>query len=258
MRHKMKGSVSVLPSHPLLLIRIGQPLIRPPHMAMQLLVIAPHPDDESIGCGGTIIRRVDEGWTVHVAVVSAFGVVSPSGEVKCTLEQRLEEFQNACAELGVHSTEMIFTEAWMPTGEIPMRELVTRLDRILQQCPYQEVLFPGLSYHDHHRTVREATWSALRARPNRRLELRALAYEMPYGDWHPEREQGAPWYVDITGYLEKKIAAVAHYRTQLQPAPFPLSLNALERLAAKRGTECGVPLAERHALVRGMEPISRR
>jgi LmbE family N-acetylglucosaminyl deacetylase len=220
---------------------------------MRTLAIAPHPDDETYGCGGTLARRARGGAEVHVVVVAASGVDHPDGRPKCTLETRRGELAEACRLLGVAEHAILYEGLENALDTLPLRDLVTRLDRVLARADYDEVLFPGPSHHQDHRAVLEAAYAALRVRPGRRTERRAAQYELAYGRWHSGQVQGAPWYVDVAATLPTKLAAVAAYSSQRHPDPAPLSAAAVTRLAALRGTECGLEHAERLHLVRAVE-----
>ena len=99
--------------------------------------------------------------------------------------------------------------------------------------------------------MNEAMYGALRVRPRRPTESLAAMYEYPYGNWGPgEMQSAGKFYVDISAYIESKLAALEAYSTQLHPNPYPLSLEGARRLAALRGVEVGVPYAELFYVVR--------
>lgn len=232
---------------------ISPPFPCPIESAVRTLAIAPHPDDETFGCGGTLARRAREGGDVHVVVVTAAAVVHPDGRPKCTLEERRAELAAACRILGASEHQILYEGLENALDTLPLRDLVTRLDRILLRADYDEILFPGPSHHQDHRAVQAACFAALRIRPGRRPERRAALYELPYGAWHPEPAIGSPWYVDISSTLSVKLAAIEAYASQRHSGKGPLSAEAVSRLAAARGTECGADQAERLGLVRAIE-----
>ena len=219
---------------------------------MTTLLIAPHPDDETYGCGATLARRALDGHEVVVVVVSVADVLRPNGTAKCTWQQRMEELSAACGVLEIPPAEVLFSGHENALDKLSTRELVTRLDKVMSR-DFSEVLFPGPSHHQDHMLVHRACWASLRARPGRRAERVTAMYELPYGDWPIGQPAGSPHYVNVAATIDRKEAALREYASQLQPAPYPLSVEAARTLAKKRGTEVGLDYAERLELVRSIE-----
>lgn len=215
---------------------------------MRLLVIAPHADDEVLGCGGTVARRAAEGWEVHVVVAA----LPQRTDAERTLRQ--SELEAAAAILGVARTSVLLEADDPDLDRIPRRELVARLDRHVTSVPYEQVLFPYPSHHQDHRLLSEASFSALRPRPALASLHVAAMYEYPYVGWDLEAPSpGGRWYVDIAETLERKLEALAVYRSQARGEEHPISATGVRTLAAKRGLECGRAHAEMFRIARWVE-----
>jgi N-acetylglucosamine malate deacetylase 1 len=222
-----------------------------------VLVVAPHPDDEVLGTGGTIARLVADGRDVRVVVVTKGG---PPLFEEAFIERGRAEAREAHKVLGVRDTQFLegFPAALLDT--IPQSALNAGLrDAIDAVRP--EVLFipfPG-DLHIDHRKVAEAALVA--ARPNRRHGIRVvLAYEtLSETHWSAP---GAPAFspnvfVDISESLETKLEAMGRFASQLHPFPHERSLEALRALALGRGANVGLRAAEAFVLIRSVVAETR-
>jgi N-acetylglucosamine malate deacetylase 1 len=216
----------------------------------RVLVIATHPDDEVLGCGGVIARHAAAGDEVQVLVMTR-GVeeLFPAEQIARTRE----ELAVAHKILGVKiATFLDFPAPKLDT--IPGHQLADALLGQLQKIRPDVLYIPhqGDLHSDHKATY----WAALvAARPTGGASpSRILCYETL-----SETEWGAPTstdafvptvFVDIAGYIAIKLRAMSCYETQLQAPPHPRSLKAIEALAVYRGSTVSVAAAEAFELVR--------
>lgn len=218
----------------------------------KVLVIAAHPDDETLGAGGAILRHIDDGDEVRV-VILADGVTSHHA-IK---EPQREAARAACAVLGV--TDLHLED--LPDQRLDGSAL---LDTIQVIEKHVRDFAPSIVYTHHrgdsnqdHRTIFDATVVAVRPKPGGTVK-RVLCYEVPSStDWgapFPEWAFQPNVYINITAYLDRKIAAFAEYskthRSEVMPYPHPRSLESVRIFAQARGTTVGVDAAEAFMLVR--------
>ena len=217
---------------------------------MRILVIAPHPDDEVLGCGGVMARHVAEGHEVHVVVVGRGTPELYSDEMVATSRRELDA---AHAVLGVSSvTYFDFPAPRLDT--VPQHQLADRTGRVLQELKPEVVSLPHHGdIHSDHRQVHLATLVAARPLadcPVRRL----LAYEtLSETEWAPATADAAflpTVFVDIEKYLPKKLEAMKCYQSKLVPPPHPRSLEAIETLARWRGGTAHLHAAEAFSQIR--------
>lgn len=216
----------------------------------RVLVVAPHPDDEVLGAGGTMARRAAEGDEVVVAIVTKAGppVFTPD-----VAETGRREARAAHDLLGVKETHFLdFPAAGLDT--VPHRDLNAGLLELFRDVRPEVVFVPfGGDLHRDHREVFES--ALVCARPGHRDAPRAVySYEtLSETNWN------APYvtpafapnvFVDITPHLETKLGAMGRYASQLRPFPHERSLEALRALATLRGATVGVAAAEAFVLVR--------
>ncbi len=223
-------------------------------MSTDVLVIAPHPDDEVLGCGGTIRRLAREGRRVAVAIVTKGTPLYPSSQVR----KVRREAARAAEILGV--SELIFLDLPVTTlHRIPEHKLNKTFCELLERtAPLTAMLpFPG-DRHEDHRQVFDAAMVALRPDGRRHVVRRVLCYETV-----SETHWSAPGiepvfephhFVDISVTLPAKIEAMRAYASQLKDGIPARSLAAIEALARFRGSVVGFAAAEVFQLVRELWP----
>ncbi len=203
---------------------------------MNVLVIAPHPDDEVLGCGGTIRRLADEGHDVHVAIATrGWEPLFPAAQV----EQVRGEARAASAALGtkqLHFLDLPVTRL----VELPEHELNGAVSKIVSETNPRWVLLPFRSdLHEDHKQLFDAAEVALRPLPGRLDVERILCYEtLSETHWHAPGVEPAftpHLYIDISAQLPAKLTAMQCYRSQLKDAPNARSLDSIEALAKFRG-----------------------
>jgi len=219
------------------------------------LVIAPHPDDEAFGCSGTIARLKAEGSEVFVVAVSAGDVRHYNvGEYSfVTGQTRREEFEKAMAVLDVDDHELIYndSEVHLKLDAMPLKELINVLEKdcrlAIDKIKPTMIILPAISYNQDHEAVFRAGFTACRphlpdVKPFQKI---VLSCEYPALSWSLEREKFHPnFYVDITKYIDKKIKALACYKSQVRSKIHHCSLENVEWIARVRGREVSVEAAE--------------
>lgn len=217
---------------------------------MRVLVIAPHPDDEIIGAGGTIAKRAYEGHEVYVCVVTKACEPLFSGEI---VEQARDECRRADALLGVKETSFLDFPAVM-LETVPRYQLNDGISQMIQKIEPEEVYIPhrGDMQLDHKMIV-DAAMVALRPK-YKHVVKRIYCYEtLSETGWdipNTTNEFIPTVYEDISKTLQKKLDAMNMFKSQLGEFPNPRSLEAIEALAKYRGATVSVRAAEAFALVR--------
>lgn len=178
-----------------------------PEAIRHLLVVAPHPDDEVIGCGGLIARTLEAGGQVTVCVVSdgaGSHPNSPSYPPHRLRATRRQESLDALAVLGVSSASVHFLD--LPDGGSDRWHVPGELNALLT-LPWDAVALP--SQYDNHADHR-ATQAMVSARSNTRL-LHYLVWPHESGIRPPEPCLS----VDLGPHRRLKAESLLHYRTQL-------------------------------------------
>ena len=217
---------------------------------MTVLVVAPHPDDDVLGCGGVMARHVARGDNVHVLVVTRGAPeLVPMGEV----ERNRKQLREAHRVLGVTEARFLdFPAARLDT--VPGHELADTIGICIREIQPSVVYLPhGGDIHADHQAVHLATLVA--ARPINGCSVKKLlTYEtLSETEWGSPRPESAfipTVFVDIADYLETKSKAMNCLKMQLKKFPHPRSLEGIEALARLRGATVGVSAAEAFSLAR--------
>ncbi|QRM56440.1 PIG-L deacetylase family protein [Sinorhizobium sp. BG8] len=214
------------------------------------LVIAPHPDDEVLGAGGTMARLAAEGNDVFVAIVTqALPPAFPAG----TVARAKAEAGEAHRLLGVRETFWLgFPAAGI--AETAHSALNAALLELVQKLRPQTLLVPFIGdMHIDHQLIFLS--SLVSARPHQAEYPRlVLAYETV-----SETNWNAPYvtpsfvpnvYVDVADHLETKLSAMKAYASQVREAPHERSIETLKALATLRGATVMRRAAEAFVLIR--------
>jgi LmbE family N-acetylglucosaminyl deacetylase len=213
-------------------------------MNNRVLIIAPHPDDEVLGVGGTIARFASENSDVYVAIITK--AVPPDFTEEVSQIDRQEALA-AHQVLGVKETIFLsFPAARLDT--VPHRDVNVKLFELIQKIRPETLFIPfvGDLHLDHQRVFLS---SLVAARPNHAEAPKVIyAYEtLSETNWN------APYiitnfvpnvFVDISPYLETKLEAMRMYASQLKPFPNERSEESLRALATLRGSTVGRFAAE--------------
>lgn len=220
---------------------------------MNVLCIATHPDDETLGCGGTLLNHIAAGDRVHWALVTACREPDYSQE---------EIVRQAAQVETVKQAYPFETLDWIkfPTKRlevVPFNDLVQALLVLVQRIRPAVVFVPNRSdVHSDHRVVFQAVLSAVKS--FRMLSLgvrRVLTCEIL-----SETEAGPPLaehafvpnvFVDVTATLDRKLEIMELcYKSELQPGHLPRTSSAIRALARYRGATVGLEYTEAFMLIR--------
>lgn len=217
-----------------------------------VLVIAPHADDETFGCGGTMAKAKALGAKVYVMVVSVANLEHYSTEFSLVSgSRRFAEFRAAMEVLGVDGTDVLYTDdhTHMRVDAVPRRDLVSLIERdsplAIDRLKPDVLLFPAISYNQDHEAVYKAVYAACRPHlPSDKAFVRmVLSYDQPQLGWNHTRFHPT-LHVDISDYLQQKLDAYRCHVSQIRPEPHHASVENVERLARLRGSEVSVTAAE--------------
>lgn len=208
------------------------------------MVIAPHADDEVLGCGGYLLHsrslqlKPEERANISIVVATVGGL-----DVRQDYQTRMDEFLTVCHKLESEGIVLIDNmDAMLDT--LPSRELITLLDKEIDTFRPDEVFLNYRSRHQDHIKVYDCAMAALRLREGYRPKFVAL-YEYPFITNGADRVEGGIAYHDITDVVDQKCSLFNLYGSQVRQAPSPLNEEGIKSLAAIRGMECGCKYAEK-------------
>jgi N-acetylglucosamine malate deacetylase 1 len=219
-------------------------------MTKKTLVIAPHPDDETLGCGGTLLRRKTEGAELGWLIVT--GISTEADWSVKSVQQRDEEIDKVFELVGF---DQVFNLR-LPTtklDQLPFNGLIDKFSAVFKAFQPEEIFVPHRSdIHTDHRLVFDAAEACTKWFRYPSVK-RILAYETL-----SETEFGLDslnffrpnFFIDISEFLERKLEVMSIYQSELGPYPFPRSVEAIRALAILRGATSGFMAAEAFQLLR--------
>ncbi|MET8428710.1 PIG-L deacetylase family protein [Nocardia sp. NPDC004860] len=228
----------------------------------RVLIIAPHPDDEAIGCGGLISRVKREGGEVFVLWLTIADIRDFSEAGQSTAEQRRHEMQAAHMFWPLDGSHLALPGAAYnlrldAMAQADLVDLIERGDHPLSLSTLAPtvVAFPDpSSYNQDHAAVGSAVVTVLRPGPNtyRHQPDLVLMYE-EVGDSWSKHQFVAPrnYFVELTtDDLDRKIAGLRVHTSQWRERPHTRSETVLRGVAAVRGAQCGTQWAEAYCCYR--------
>lgn len=219
----------------------------------RVAVVAAHPDDELLGCGGTLGRHVaagDEVW----AIILADGVSSRGAPVEEeAISEREAAARSAANILGIQHLSL----HRLPDNRLdtmPLLDLVRLIEeRISEIAPDTVYTHHAGDLNIDHRLVHQAVVTACRPQPGF-AAARLLFFETASSTEWQTPSSAVPflpnWFVDITDTLDVKLRALRAYEREMVPWPHPRSYQAVEHLARWRGATIGCAAAEAFILGR--------
>jgi LmbE family N-acetylglucosaminyl deacetylase len=230
-----------------------------------VLVVAAHPDDEILGCGGMMTRFAREGHEVHIAILGE-GLSSRYPHREDADQQQLQHLQARARQAAdmVGAKELVLCK--LPDNRldtVPLLDVVKAVEDLVARFRPDTIFthHPGDLNVDHgvvHRAVLTAT------RPMSGQCVREVyAFEVPSSTEWAFQSLGASFranvFVDIADSLETKIAAMGCYDTETRKFPHPRSAEALRAIATRWGSVVGLQAVEAFELIRSVRPrVNRR
>ena len=217
---------------------------------MKTIVIAPHPDDEVLGVGGTLMRRKAEGEKLAWLIVTE--ITAKAGWNCKRIKQRADEIQRVIELIGFDSVfELNFPATQL--DQVPIGDLIAKISNVFKTFEPEEVFVPHPSdVHSDHRKVFDAVASCTKWFRNSSVK-RVLAYEtLSETDFGliANKAFRPNVFINIEPYLAEKLQAMRIYESELGEFPFPRSHEAIRALAAIRGAASGFKSAEAFELLK--------
>ncbi|MDP6179256.1 MAG: PIG-L deacetylase family protein [Desulfatiglandales bacterium] len=221
------------------------------------MVVAAHPDDEVLGCGGTIARHTSHGDQVFI-VILAEGMMARAKKKDDAIyrneQKRLKESSlKAASVLGAR--EIIHYD--FPDNRMDSVDLLEVI-KAIEKCI--DKYSPEVVYTHHagdlnidHSTVAKAVVTVTRPLYENRVQELYAFEVLSSTEWNfsaSSEHFGPNYFVEINDHLDKKIKALSCYVTETPPFPHPRSIEAIRTLAARRGSQSGLEAAEAFMLLR--------
>lgn len=218
---------------------------------MRILVTSVHPDDETMGCGGTILRHLEKGDDLFWLILTR--AHEPRWDHK-VIEQKGAEVEAVSQSYGFEQTHWLkFLAAQLDA--VPRIEVIDEVKRVAREVEPDWVYVVNRSdAHSDHQVGFEAILAAFRPFHQEARVEKILAYEcLSSTDAAPPFPEGAflpNVFSDVTPYIDRKVEIMNLYATEIHPEPLPREASAIRALARHRGATIGVEYAEAFMLIR--------
>ena len=221
-------------------------------MTMRVLAITAHPDDETLGCGGTLLKHKAAGDSLFWLIATEAHSPYWSSE---TIERKSDEVAGVAE---AYAMERCF-KFGLPAGQldtVPIADLMERVRQVIAEIsPDTVYLVHSGDVHTDHQAMFTAAMSVLKPFHMGALGVRRVnCYEtISSTDAAPSQVNSAftpNYFVDITPYIDGKIDMLGIYQTEKQSDPMPRGPSAVRALARFRGATIGVEYAEAFMLIR--------
>jgi LmbE family N-acetylglucosaminyl deacetylase len=213
-------------------------------MNKSILVIAAHPDDEVLGCGGTIARHLNDGDEIHVVFMSD-GVASRIHANNEEVNERKQAAINASNILRVKNKPIFLGLPDNRMDTLALLDIVQSLEEIINEIK------PEVIYTHHvgdlnidHKVTHQAVMTACRPQPEFCVREIYSFEVLSSTEWSTNNLFFPNYFVDISDTLELKISAIKAYNSELRTFPHARSIESIKALVKYRGGSMGIGAAE--------------
>ncbi|MBW2333509.1 MAG: PIG-L family deacetylase [Deltaproteobacteria bacterium] len=211
----------------------------------RVIVVAPHPDDETLGCGGTLLKHRNRGDEINWVIVT--NIDSKNGWSETEVKKRQNEIQEVSEMYGFkRSFKLGFPAALLDT--IPYNDLISKMSSVIQEVKPSVVYLPNRSdIHTDHQMTFQAAMSCckdFRSPFIKRILMYEVLSESEFSATIREDFFVPNSFVDISGYVEDKIKIMKVYASEIMEPPYPRCLDLIKCLAQYRGSRIGKQYAE--------------
>jgi N-acetylglucosamine malate deacetylase 1 len=216
-----------------------------------ILVVSPHPDDETLGAGGTLLKMKLLGHPIFWLNIT--NIALRYGWEQNKIDNRKLEIEKVIGAYGVDEFVNLDLE---PVGldKYPLSDVISRISEVFKKLQPETIIMPWKSDpHSDHKIVFNSVISASKTFRYPFIK-KLIAMEILSETNFSETDDFSPnYFVNITGYLEKKIQIMNNYKSEMGIHPFPRSEESIRSLAILRGSQASVEHAEAFRIIKLIE-----
>ena len=216
-------------------------------MSNRVLCIAVHADDETLGCGGTMLKHKAQGDEIHWLLMTGPTENHPCNFTQEHIEERAERVKRIASAYGFDSLEYLGLPTQM-LHTLDLREMIQKVSEVINRIK------PNIIYtmfandvHSDHRVAFDAVYSCTKSFRYpfiERIYMMETLSETEFALATHATSFCPNVYVDISRYIERKLEIMQMYPTEVMKEPYPRSLSSIKALARVRGSRAGVMYAE--------------
>jgi N-acetylglucosamine malate deacetylase 1 len=212
-----------------------------------ILVVAVHPDDETLGCGGVILKHKADGDRIHWMICTN---IDKGHKYYKTREKEINIVGGMYEFDSVHNLEV----GTMRVDRYSMSELVGKISKVMNEVRPNIVYLPFKGdIHSDHRKIFEASYSCTKSFRYPFIEKIYMMEVLSETEFTPGAKEGSfipNTFVDVSKYMDKKIEIMKVYESEIAEHPFPRSERNIRALATYRGATSNCDYAESFILIK--------
>lgn len=211
------------------------------------LVVAVHPDDETLGCGGTLLKHKSNGDEIHWLICTT---VDESNSYYGKREKEISEVSKLYNFDSVNNLRL----KTMQVDEYTMSELIGKISKIISEIKPNILYLPFHGdVHSDHRKIFEAVYSCTKSFRYpfiKKIYMMEVLSETEFAPSINSQSFVPNVFVDISQFIDKKIEIMKVFESEISEPPFPRSERSIESLAILRGSTSGCKYAESFVLLK--------
>jgi LmbE family N-acetylglucosaminyl deacetylase len=211
----------------------------------KIMVIAPHPDDETLGCGGTLMRHISEGDEVYWLICTT--ITEAQGFAKERIEERKKEIKFVAKMFGFAGYRQLnFNTAEL--DQVPRSQLVGAISEYIKEIEPHTLYLPFRNdVHSDHAYVFDSSVACTKSFRYPYVNKVCVYETLSETEFGLRTDDGGfkpNMWVNISEYLKRKIEIIETYKSEINEHPFPRSVEAIKALATLRGSTVNFKAAE--------------
>ena len=216
-------------------------------MKNKVLIIAVHPDDETLGCGGTLLKNKANGDEIHWLICTT---IDKEHNYYMKREKEIEKVSALYNFDSVHNLRL----KTMQVDEYTASELVGKISQVIKEVQPNIIYLPFKGdVHGDHRKIFEASYSCTKSFRYPFIKKIYMMETLSETEFAPSSKEDSfvpNVFVDVSEFFEKKIEIMKIFESEMAEHPFPRSERSLRALATLRGATCGWEYAESFVLLK--------
>lgn len=219
---------------------------------MNVLIVSPHPDDETLGAGGTLLKYKNENKNIYWLNIT--NIKSEYGYNKEKVEKRQKEIKKV---IDMYKFNGVFDLGLCPTNleNYSSSEVIQEISNIIKKVEPSIIILPNRSdVHSDHKIVFDWCYSCTKIFRYPYIKKIITMEVLSETDFALNDNGFLPnYFIDITEFFDEKIKILNIYESELNKHPFPRSVDGLESLAKIRGIAAGTRYAEAFKIIKMIE-----
>jgi|TARA_Y100000385_G_C13014857_1_gene603368 LmbE family N-acetylglucosaminyl deacetylase len=213
----------------------------------KVLVIAVHPDDETLGVGGTLLKHKKDGDEIHWLICTS---LSKEHEKYNSREKEIEKVYNEFRFNSLNNLRLLTAKV----DKYPIQDLIQSISSVFNEIKPNIVYLPFKGdVHSDHRKIFDAAYSCTKSFRYPFIEKIYMMETLSETEFAPSNNDDIfipNVFIDISDFLDSKIQIMKIYKSEISNHPFPRSEKNIKALATFRGATAGCSYAESFVLIK--------